>query len=100
VRITDEQQFEAALEEATKLMESPGAGSGEDQRLQALLDAIDGYRPTFADNAAAARSEQSDRASRLVRQAADLKTRFDAERRKGWESFPDDGRGIGPTTGV
>jgi antitoxin component HigA of HigAB toxin-antitoxin module len=44
--ISDEQEFEAALEEATGLFQRPGELNREDEvRLRALLDAIKAYQP-------------------------------------------------------
>jgi hypothetical protein len=100
MQITNENEFEAGLEEALQLLQSPTSRSRGDQRLKELLEAIDAYRPTFDAGAPAASSGLSARAAALVERAAELKTRYDEREKAGLEGFANDGQGIGPTTGV
>lgn len=96
--ITNDREFEVALEEAVTLLEQCEGREGGNARLLQLLGEIEGYRPTF-DMAEPERSHVSENAGALVSRARALKDRWEA-RRSRWNSLPEDGRGIGPTTGV
>ncbi len=97
--ITNAQEYEAALEEAVARMEAGPTRAADDPRLMTLLAEIDGWRPTFDVPQAPANDDISERAQRLVARATEVKRQFD-ERRTRWTNLPQDGRGIGPTTGV
>jgi hypothetical protein len=101
--IKDQESFEAALQRVADLLEHPPAhGTQEDHEFFQLLHDIELFHPT-------ALSAPPDSAfAQLGRDAKALMTRANGfqikreerERREKWTSFPEDGRGIGPTTGV
>lgn len=100
--ITDQTSFEAALERVTQFLEQPPReGTPQDAELASLLEEIAQYEtelqslptPTALDGVVA-------RAHDLMHQAADLRRKREAALKPRWSSFPEDGEGIGPTTGV
>lgn len=99
MRITNNDEFEAALEEAIELLELTAPGQSDNERLQDLLNTIEAYRPTIAAQAPVV-AGSSAHAAALVQRAEELKARYDERETPGLEGFPNDGRGIGPTTGV
>jgi hypothetical protein len=98
--IRNAQEYEAALEEAIRLMDTQPGRDGSEPRLLQLLQEIEAYRPTFSATAATHSEELSARAAELVIQANQLKRRWDERQPSRWTSFPQDGEGIGPTTGI
>jgi len=102
-RIDDVAAFERALDKIAHWLESPPVdGSADDQEFGALLAAIKAYRPGIAP------PEPESDWTRLAQRADDLAGRaavFQEARRRRIEgerltSLPQDGRGVGPTTGV
>lgn len=96
--ITNDHDYEAALEEAVMLLEACEGREAGNARLLQLLGEIEGYRPTF-DVEAAPVDPHAGRAQTLIRQAQRLKERWD-EQRTGYGGLREDGRGMGPTTGA
>jgi hypothetical protein len=97
-----QEEFEAALERVSELMEHPpGAGSSRDDSFAQLLSDIEHYRPSLPEPREVATSHIAHEADELVERAkALLAAREDLARRERLSSFPEDGEGIGPTTGV
>lgn len=98
--ITNAKEYEAALEEAIRLMDTEPGRDGAEPRLLQLLQDIEAYRPTFNVATVSHGEELSARAAELVVQAGALKRRWDERQPSRWTSFPQDGQGIGPTTGI
>jgi hypothetical protein len=98
--ITNAKEYEAALEEAIRLLDTPPGHEVSEPRLMQLFQEIEAYRPTFSASAASHGEALSARATELVLQATRLKRRWDEREPSRWTSFPSDGHGIGPTTGV
>jgi hypothetical protein len=101
--IKDQESFEAALQRAADFLEHPPAqGSREDDEFGQLLHEIELFQPTFltappeSDFARLGKEAQA-----LLKEATDFQAKREArERQEKWTSFPEDGKGIGPTTGV
>ena len=101
--IKDQESFQAALQRVADLLEHPPAdGTAEDEEFGKLLHDIELFHPTVLTA-----PPESDFA-RLGQEAKALLARANAfqaqrearEKREKWTSFPEDGQGIGPTTGV
>lgn len=101
--IKDQESFEAALQRVSDLLEHPPApGTPEDEAFGQLLDDIERFHPTVLTA-----PPESDFA-RLGREAKALMAKANAfqaqreerEKREKLMSFPEDGKGVGPTTGV
>jgi hypothetical protein len=101
--IKDQESFEAALQRVADLLEHPPArGTREDEEFGQLLHDIELFQPTFL---AAPRESDFARlgkeAQALLKEANAFQARREErERREKLTSFPEDGHGIGPTTGV
>lgn len=100
--ITDDKSFEAALERVAGFLENPPhEGTPQDYEFASLLEAVAQYQSRLQ---AAPASSTLDgvvrRADDLMRDAAKLRSARDAAAKPRWSSFPEDGEGIGPTTGV
>ena len=101
--ITDPETFEAALQRAADFMEHPPAGRAEGElEFDALLHDIEQYRPelpvTQPDTNFVHLAKAADA---LMARADDFQKRREArDHDERLMSFPDDGHGIGPTTGV
>src|ERR1700751_241900 len=100
--ITDDKSFEAALERVAGFLENPPhEGTAQDYEFACLLEAVAQYQsqlqalPTSSPLDGVVR-----RAADLMRDAANLRSARDAAAKPRWSSFPEDGEGIGPTTGV
>jgi hypothetical protein len=102
-RIEDIAALERALDQIAHWLETPPEeGSAEDGEFGELLAAVEAYRPTVQT------PEPESDWTRLATRAEDLAGRaaaFQEARRRRIEgesltSFPKDGRGVGPTTGV
>lgn len=96
-------QFEAALERAARLLESePAEGSGAQAELFALLAAIAAYAPAIPDEGPKAPLGELERAAGnlMAKAEAFSKAREARLRSERLTSFPQDGQGLGPTTGV
>jgi hypothetical protein len=101
--IQDQASFEAALQRVADLLEHPPAhGSEEDTQFTQLLHDIELYQPVM--DVPAPQTTSTDLAAQadalVSRAAAFLAQRKEREKRESWSSFPEDGQGIGPTTGV
>lgn len=101
--IRDQASFEAALQRVADLLEHPPAhGTPEDQKFTELLHDIESYKPVIevaAPESVFARLGHE--AEALVKKAGDFLTqRQERVRRESLMTFPEDGEGIGPTTGV
>ena len=97
--IKDQAAFETALEHAAALYSDPDyRGPRLDEQLSELLAEIAMFEPRLPPSSRAAFSDLRARAQALVREAAELQPAF---RERGQAStFPQDGHGVGPTTGV
>ena len=101
--IKDQESFEAALQRVADLLEHPPAhGTREDEEFGQLLHDIELFQPTFltappeSDFARLGKEAQA-----LLKEANAFQARREErERREKLTSFPEDGRGVGPTTGV
>jgi hypothetical protein len=100
--IIDEKSFEAAVERVAKYLEQPPhEGTPQDSEFAALLEEIAQYQTELQSQPVKSSLEGVvDRAHDLMRQAAELRRRREAAVKPRWSSFPDDGEGVGPTTGV
>jgi hypothetical protein len=100
--ITDAKSFEAAVERVAGYLEHPPReGTPQDFEFASLLEDVAQYQTEIRSLPVRSGLEEvADRAHDLMRQAADLRRQRDAVVRPRWSSFPEDGEGIGPTTGV
>lgn len=101
--IHTEKGFYAALERATQYLEHPpAAGSAEEREFTKLLEDLEAYRPSAASRPEPPprTREQTEADSLNARAAALLKSVDERKRRQRLDDFPQDGRGIGPTTGA
>jgi hypothetical protein len=100
--ITDETSFVAALERVAGLLEHPPRqGTAQDFELSALLEEVAQYETQLQSlPTTSALDGIVARAHDLMRDAAALRASRAAAERPRWSSFPEDGEGIGPTTGV
>lgn len=101
--INTEEGFRSALEQATQFFESPPVPGSQDEReFATLLDQLESYRPPMPARADVPTvTPEQTRASSLMARAAALLEAEKQDRSAGrFSDFPQDGRGIGPTTGV
>lgn len=101
--IKDQESFEAALQRVADLLEHPPAhGTQEDQEFGQLLHDIELFQPTFLTAPPDSNfAKLGKEAQTLLGRANDFQAkREERERQEKWTSFPEDGQGIGPTTGV
>jgi antitoxin component HigA of HigAB toxin-antitoxin module len=101
--IQDQASFEAALQRVADLLEHPPAhGTPEDEKFAELLHDIESYQPPVVMAPPETPLERiGHEADDLVAKAADfLNQRRERAEREKLMSFPEDGQGIGPTTGV
>ena len=104
--IKDQESFQAALQRVADLLEHPPAhGTPADQEFAELLHDIEHFAPralTAPPVAADSTITQIGRqAETLLSRANDFQAKREArEKQEKWTSFPEDGQGIGPTTGV
>ncbi len=101
--IKDQESFEAALQRVADLLEHPPAhGTQEDQEFGQLLHDIELFQPTFLTAPPDSNfAKLGKEAQTLLQQANEFQaSREERERQEKWTSFPEDGQGIGPTTGV
>jgi hypothetical protein len=100
--IIDEKSFEAAVERVAKYLEHPPhEGTPQDSEFASLLEEIAQYQTELQSQPVKSSLEGVvDRAHDLMREAAELRRRREAAVKPRWSSFPDDGEGVGPTTGV
>lgn len=100
--ITDDHSLAAAAARIEFFLEHPPhEGTPQDAEFADLLEAVAQYQSALqADRTKPDGTESAGRVSELMRKAAALGKRRDAETRPHWSSLPEDGEGIGPTTGV
>jgi hypothetical protein len=100
--IIDERSFEAALERVAKYLEHPPhEGTPQDSEFATLLEEVAQYQTELQSQPVKSSFEGTvDRAHDLMREAAELRRRREAAVKPRWSSFPDDGEGVGPTTGA
>lgn len=101
--IKDQESFEAALQRVADLLEHPPAqGTQEDQEFFQLLHDIELFHPTALSAPPDTNFAKLGRdAQALMSRANDFQAkREEREKREKWMTFPEDGEGIGPTTGV
>jgi hypothetical protein len=100
--IIDEKSFEAAVERVARYLEHPPhEGTPQDSEFASLLEDIAQYQSELQSQPVKSSLEGLvDRAHGLMREAAELRRNRDAVVRPRWSSFPEDGEGIGPTTGI
>ncbi|PZQ55143.1 MAG: hypothetical protein DI570_22490 [Phenylobacterium zucineum] len=94
--ITDDREYEAALEEAVQLLEACEGREAGNARLLQLLGEIEGYRPMF-DLDAPPVDPHAAKVQALIAQAERLRKRVE---RSGYGGLPEHGPGMGPTTGA
>jgi hypothetical protein len=100
--ITDERSFAAAVERIAKYLEHPPhEGTQQDYEFITLIEEIARYQTELQSQPVKSSLEGlADKAHDLMREAAALRRARDAVVRPRWSSFPEDGEGVGPTTGV
>lgn len=100
--ITDERSFEEAVERvAAYLDHPPHEGTPQDYEFATLLEDLAQYQTELQSQPVKSSLEGAvDRAHDLMREAAELRRRREAALKPRWSTFPDDGEGVGPTTGV
>lgn len=101
--IDTEEGFRSALERAMGFLETPPAPGSQDEReFAALLDELEAYRPPMptSEPASARTPEHAEAASLSARATALLSAQTSGDAAKRFSTFPRDGRGIGPTTGI
>ena len=101
--IKDQESFEAALQRVADLLEHPPAdGSQEDQEFLQLRHDIELFHPTALSAPPDTNFAKLGRdAQALMARANDFQAKREArEKQEKWMTFPEDGEGIGPTTGV
>jgi hypothetical protein len=100
--ITDERSLEMALERITAYLERPPReGTPQDAEFASLLEEVAQYQSQLrAPPAKSVLEGLVERADALVKQAGELRRARQKAVQPRWSSFPEDGEGIGPTTGV
>lgn len=100
--ITDQKSFEAALERVAGFLETPPhEGTPQDSEFAALLEEVAQYQTTLQSQPTSSALDGTvQRAHDLMKDAAALRRAREASSKPRWSSFPEDGEGIGPTTGI
>jgi hypothetical protein len=100
--ITDAKTFEAAVERVAKYLEHPPKeGTPQDFEFATLLEEVAQYQTVLQSQPVKSSLERlTDRAHDLMREAAALRRAREAVVKPRWSTFPEDGEGVGPTTGV
>lgn len=100
--IIDEKSFEAAVERVAMLLEHPPhEGTPQDAEFSALLEEIAQYQTELQSlPTPSALDGVVSRAHELMRDAMALRKTREAAAKPRWSTFPEDGEGVGPTTGV
>jgi hypothetical protein len=100
--ITDAKSFEAAVERVAAYLERPPhEGTPQDFEFATLLEEMAQYQSELQSQPVKSSLEGVvERAHSLMLEAAELRRRREAVERPRWSTFPEDGEGIGPTTGV
>lgn len=100
--IKDQATFETALQRMADLLDHAGHGDDQEIEFQQLMHEIELFQPIALSAPADSNfARLGKEAQALVARSAEFKARLEArEQRDKWSSFPEDGQGIGPTTGV
>lgn len=100
--ITDETALAVAVVRIEYFLEHPPhEGTPESAEFADLLEAVAQYQSELqARRVQPGGASAAERARELMRQAVELRAKRDADAHPHWSSFPEDGEGIGPTTGV
>jgi hypothetical protein len=100
--IVDEKSFRAAVERIAEYLDHPPHdGTPQDSEFATLLEEVAQYQTELQSQPVKSSLEGAvDQAHDLMRKAADLRRAREAAVRPRWSSFPEDGEGIGPTTGI
>jgi hypothetical protein len=100
--IVDERSFRAAVEKVELYLETPPReGTPQDAEFFALLEELAQYQTELQSQPIRSGLEDTvDKAHDLMREAAELRRKREAATRPRWSTFPEDGEGVGPTTGV
>lgn len=97
--IENREDYEAALERLLGHLDRPLPGGADDAEFGKLLAEIESFNPPMADEPHP--DGLRERAEALAARATEFLRRHDEEEQAGkLMSFPEDGEGIGPTTGV
>jgi hypothetical protein len=98
--IENQEDYEAALERLLGHLDGPLPGGPEHAEFTRLLAEIESFDPPSSGDAEAPHGLR-ERAKDLAARATDFLRRHDEqEQSEKLMSFPEDGEGIGPTTGV
>lgn len=97
--IRNKDEFASALQQLADMLENPPApATQEDIEFGQLLDAVDAYAPAIEDHHDETLVEK---AHALSARAEEFRRKREArEKAQRWTTLPEDGQGIGPTTGV
>ncbi len=100
--ITDAKSFEAAVERIANFLEHPPhEGTPQDFEFASLLEQVAQYQTELQSQPVKSNLDGVvDRAHDLMKQAAALRRAREAVVKPKWSSFPEDGEGVGPTTGI
>ena len=100
--ITDAKSFEAAVERIANFLEHPPhEGTPQDSEFATLLEEVAQYQTELQAQPVKSHLEGLvDRAHGLMREAADLRRAREAVVKPRYSTFPEDGEGVGPTTGI
>jgi hypothetical protein len=100
--ITDEKSFELAVERIAGFLEHPPKeGTPQDFEFASLMEDVAQYQTELQSHPVKSSLEGAvERAHSLMREAAELRRRREAVVKPRWSSFPEDGEGVGPTTGI
>jgi hypothetical protein len=97
--IENQEEYETALERLLGHLDRPLPGGAEDAEFAKLLAEIESFDPPMAEEPQA--HGLRERAEALAAKATAFLRRHDEEEQAGkLMSFPEDGEGIGPTTGI
>ena len=99
MHIRNAEDYEAALDDAAQRMDAVSRERGAEPSLAELLAAIEAYSPVL-QAAAATDDGLSGRVEGLVARASDLQRLYTLHTDTEWSRFPNDGHGMGPTTGA
>jgi hypothetical protein len=100
--IVDEMSFQVAVERIAAFLEHPPhEGTPQDFEFSTLLEEVAQYQTELQSQPVRSSLEGAvERAHDLMRQAAALRRAREAVVRPRYSSFPEDGEGVGPTTGI
>lgn len=100
--INDQASFETALQRMADLLDHAGHGDEEQLEFKQLMHDIEAFQPTALSAPPDSNfARLGKEAEALFARSQDFKHRLEErEQREKWSSFPEDGQGVGPTTGV